>query len=223
MTVISPIFEDAITTVYRGDARALLPLLLDAIPDACVVSDPPYGVAFRSDMDGRWKGVRIAGDETTELLDWVAAVAAPRPTILFGSPKRPRPQRDDYRSTLIWDKGGHVGMGDLRFPWRPNYEHVFVYGTGFAGRRTTSVLRHNAIAFGRNVHPTEKPVALMEELVGKCPPGVILDPFAGSGSTLVAARNRGRRAIGIELDPGHCRTILRRLEPATEADQEVAA
>ena len=109
-------------------------------------------------------------------------------------------------------------MGDLSIPWKPNTEEIYVLGSGFTGRRTGSVIKSLAIAGtvgqagkGTRHHPTQKPVSLMESLITKCPPGIIADPFAGSGSTLIAARNLGRKAIGVELDERYCEVIAKRL------------
>jgi DNA modification methylase len=66
---------------------------------------------------------------------------------------------------------------------------------------------------GRAVHPTQKPLGILSPLIRYSVPGggLVLDPFMGSGSTLLAARQLGRRAIGIELDEGFCRAAVRRL------------
>ena len=61
------------------------------------------------------------------------------------------------------------------------------------------------------LHPTEKPISLMTQIIDTMPPGVILDPFMGSGTTLRAAKDLGRRAIGIEIDERYCEIAVRRL------------
>ena len=77
---------------------------------------------------------------------------------------------------------------------------------------------------GNRLHPTQKPIEALEPLIAAfCEPhGLVLDPFCGSGSTLVAARRTGRNFIGIELDAGHYLTASRRIQPAFHAPQEAA-
>lgn len=109
-------------------------------------------------------------------------------------------------------------MGDVSLPWGNGEEEIYVIGSGFSGRRESNVVRARGYAAGasnRPDHPTPKPVALMEALIEKCPPGVIADPFAGSGGTLLAARNLGRRVIGVELEERYCELIAKRLAQRT--------
>ena len=106
-------------------------------------------------------------------------------------------------------------MGDLSIPWKPNHEEIYVLGDGFVGKRTSGVLYFisdrecNGIVRQRS-HPTEKPLALITELLSKSP-GTILDPFMGSGTTLVAAKALSRKAIGIEIEEKYCEIAVRRL------------
>jgi site-specific DNA-methyltransferase (adenine-specific) len=94
-------------------------------------------------------------------------------------------------------------------------EEIYVIGAGFkkSSPPMRSVIRtteHRSIAVQIG-HPTPKPVGLMELLIAKCPEGVIADPFAGSGATLIAARNLGKKAIGVELEEKYCELIAKRL------------
>jgi site-specific DNA-methyltransferase (adenine-specific) len=79
-------------------------------------------------------------------------------------------------------------------------------------------------ANGTRRHPTEKPVGLMRELIAKCPAGATADPFAGVGTTLIAAKQLGRRAVGVEVRADYCEAAARRLSQLTifEAGAELA-
>lgn len=207
-----PYYEQSGVTIYHGDCREVLP----SVAADVLVVDPPYGISYRSGMTGHDGGTALAGivgDEDVSLRDYVLSAWGDRPAIVFGSWKRPRPA---CRAVLTWDKGDHVGMGDLSLPWKPNTEEIYVIGEGFGGHRGSSVLRclapvtWNSTRNGRT-HPHEKPEALMLALIAKCPSGAVLDPFMGSGSTLVGAKRLGRKAIGIEIDEAYCELAALRL------------
>jgi DNA modification methylase len=203
---MEPYYQDDLVTLYHGDCLELSDLW--TVADV-LVTDPPYGVSFASGWDNRFRDVKIAGDTNLTARDAVLEMWKKKPALVFGSWKMPRPQ--ETKMVLTWDKGT-VGMGDLSIPWFPCTEEIYVLGSGWQGTRSSAVMRH----VGRNeVHPTQKPIPLMCALVAKCPPGVIADPFAGSGSTLVAARNLGRQAIGIELEERYCELIAERLSQQT--------
>lgn len=188
-----------------------------------LVTDPPYGIRYRPPREHRFAGRGIVGDQSTATRDALLDVWGDRPAIVFGSWKRPKPE--GVRALLIWDKGEGCGMGNLSIPWKPNHEEIYVLGHGagdhfFEGRRTSGVLRFKSCATRDREyrHPNQKPVELLRELISKCPPGLgIFDPCAGSGSTLEAARLEGRRALGVEIDPGWIRSALRRLSRPRQA------
>jgi site-specific DNA-methyltransferase (adenine-specific) len=204
-----PYYSDEAVTIYHGDALEILPMLTADV----IVTDPPYGYSYASNRGAPWRGVGIANDESTAARDAVLKGWGDGPAIVFGSWKRPRP--DGVREILIWDKGGSAGMGDLSFPWGASHEEIYVWGSGFNGRRSGTVLTfppmRNRSASETRCHPNEKPVDLMRTLVDKCPPGVVLDPFMGSGTTLRAAKDLGRKAIGIEIDERYCEIAAGRM------------
>ena len=145
----------------------------------------------------------------------------------------------DLKNICVWNKT-NGGMGSL---YRSQHEMVFVFKSGtaphinnvelgkhgryrtnvwtYAGANTFSATRETDLA----MHPTVKPVALVADAILDCSrrSGIVLDAFAGSGTTLVAAERTGRRGYGIELDPLYCDTILTRLCTIAKVDARLAA
>jgi site-specific DNA-methyltransferase (adenine-specific) len=155
----------------------------------------------------------IQGDADTQVRDnslnlWGNQKAA----LVFGTWKANKPEHT--RQTVIWDKTPCGFIGDLALPFGNAHEEIYCLGTvGWQGAREPSVIRAQMLMSAdraRPDHPTPKPVGLMEKLISKTS-GVIADPFAGSGSTLLAARNLGRKAIGVELEEKYCELIANRL------------
>ena len=135
---------------------------------------------------------------------------------MFGTWRVARPPKT--RQVITWHKTSiGPGMGDLSLPWGTATEEIYVLGEGWVGKRRANVIatadqRGNPYGAAALIgHPTPKPVGLLEQLIECAPPGVIGDPFAGGGSTLLAARNLGRSAIGVEVEERYCEIIANRL------------
>lgn len=208
---MEPYYQDDWVTLYHGDCLELADVWTGA---DVLVTDPPYGVAFRSAR--RSAGDRfdkIAGDETVSARNTVLDLWGVRPALVFGTWRAERPA--NVRQRLIWAKGDDPGLGDLSMPWGYGDEEIYVLGDGWTGKRRTNVYRMPKVAAANNPgHPTPKPIPLMESIIddGVPPHWVIADPFAGSGSTLIAARNLGRKAVGVELEGKYCELIAKRLD-----------
>lgn len=199
-------------TLYHGDCREITAWLDTDV----LVTDPPYGLGYESNRNRDKRNVKVgtpvANDKDTTIRDEVLAAWGVKPALLFGKWTCERPVATKAR--LIWDKRVQ-GTGDLNIPWGPTDEEIYVLGSGFVGKRGPNIIRVQMLNSGdanRPNHPTPKPVPLMEALIAKCPPGTIADPFAGSGSTLVAAKLQGRKAIGVELEERYCEIAARRLD-----------
>jgi len=210
--VPKPYFQNDLVTLYHGDCLEIT----DWLKADVLVTDPPYGVAYKSNMD---RGSRtdwhdsIAGDETTEARDSVIELwGDERAALVFGTWKVEKPKRT--RQTVIWDKTPCGFMGDLSIPFGSAHEEIYCLGkNGWTGTREASIVKAQMLMSGdkaRPDHPTPKPIGLMEKLIGKTL-GIVADPFAGSGATLIAARNLGRKVIGIELEEKYCELIANRL------------
>ena len=204
-----PYYQDDNVTLYHADCLTETHLWTAA---AALVTDPPYGMKYVSNF-GKVRTRPILGDGSLHARDTaLAAWGEDKPALVFGTWRLPRPAAT--KQLLIWDKGKSPGMGNISIPWGPSHEEIYVLGNGFTGKRGPSVLQakpYAAASLERPSHPTPKPVALMRQLLVKCPPGIIADPFAGSGATLLAAAQMGRTAVGVELDEEYCELIANRL------------
>lgn len=210
----APYYADDMVTLYHGDCLEITEWLAADV----LVTDPPYGMAYVSNAASYKAGVRrpptdaIAGDDTPEARDRALEVWGNKPALVFGTWRVQRPAK--ARAMVVWDKGDSPGSGALDIPWGPSHEEFYVLGTGWVGKRGPGVIRVDRLhsqSDARPDHPTPKPVSLLEQLILRCPPGVIADPFAGGGSTLIAARNLGRKAIGVEMEERYCEVIAKRL------------
>lgn len=214
MSAAAPYYDDGRVQLFLGDClieRAWLEA--DAL-----VTDPPYGQRYTSNAAKVGRSAPIAGDDSVALRDAALMLWGTKPALVFGTWRAPRPTRT--KQLLVWDKTAGVGpgMGDTTSPWGTSHEELYVLGRGVEfvkpGKRSGSVIAVPGLAAAdpaRRGHPTPKPVKLMHHLI-RHTTGVVADPFAGSGSTLVAARILGRRAIGVEIDEAYAETISKRLE-----------
>ena len=216
---MSVYYQDDFVTLYHGDC-----LTETAWLDADVlVTDPPYGIAWKGvsnyvrkgsgkKLEAKWTD-GIANDQNADARDDVLAKWGNRPAIVFGSWRVARPENTQHR--LIWWKRGHA-PGPANMAFMSQDEEIYILGDGFVKssppmRSVIESKEARSIEVAKIGHPTPKPIGLMETLISRCPDGVIADPFAGSGATLVAARNLGRKAIGVELEEKYCEIIATRL------------
>lgn len=203
----------------------------------CIITDPPFGVKYRSrrsvtkehddfvqDIDNDkdrddaipcfLDAIRNMEDVLADECDmyvftrwdiyaeWVEAVSS-LSDLGF-----------KFKQLLVWDKG-HVGMGDHDASWTASHEMILYCkkGRNLLNKQRSSVLRFDRPDYSTRIHPTEKPVSLLSVFIkiSTRPDALIADPFAGSASTLVAAEQTGRSAIGVEKDMKFYDLAMRRL------------
>jgi len=197
---MTPYYADDLVTIYHGDCR-------EWMPEAdVIVTDPPYGLP----------------NEDAQACAAVILAAEPAVSLVFS----------DWRSShvygalpgkvgeLIWEygwiSGGRTRAKSGVLPTH-NTIHCFGDPLRLAFLDGTIIKRQPGFSSPRQCswakktgHPHEKPLRLMRYLVAGVQGGTILDPFMGSGSTVVAARELGRRAIGIEIEERYCEIAANR-------------
>lgn len=203
-----PYYDEGGITIYHGDAREIDWSRLDVI-----LTDPPYGVGVPYDVhrdDGRgYEGGYWAWLE--EQIEWMTAVA---PLVVFTNRVKALGRIFGWDWIYCWNKPNAMsGLNQL--PVMPHWEPIFAYGV--TGRkdlpRGFDVFSFNPVRPDEDGHPCPKPVSLFVALTERfvLPGQTVLDPFMGSGTTLVAAKACGRRAIGAELSERYCEIAAKRL------------
>jgi site-specific DNA-methyltransferase (adenine-specific) len=213
-----PYYADDQVRLFLGDCREIT----DWLAADVLVTDPPYGRAWRQGRTKRGQQADdshpgIAGDLDTTTRDEALGLWGRRAAVVFGDLMLPTPI--GTKQVLAYRKPIDAGNKGTFGGFRRDLEAIFLIGEWAAGLNgRSSLLATNASLMGgshglagRHQHPHAKPLDVMEQIISACPPGVIADPFAGSGSTLVAARNLGRRAIGVELEERYAEFAARRL------------
>ncbi len=221
---VTPYYQRNGVTLYLGDCAAF------EIACDLIVSDPPYGQKFVSGKsDERW-GEIVGDDDAPGTLERIGhalkKLGRGRHVYLFGNLDLSGLPLCGV-TELIWDKG-MVGMGDLSAPWGPQHERITFanyelskanrakgYGNLSARLRKGSVIRSLRPNSGRvKNHPTEKPVDILRQLIesSSVMGETVYDPFAGSGSTLIAAALEGRSAVGVEITERYCEIAAKRFE-----------
>lgn len=221
--------------ILHGDARDLGGRI--DRPINAIVTDPPFGVNFvsnsvRRQHDSRKFARAIDADESPE-----------KATLLFRQVMKPllpmcaeqcelyvftswqvldvwmplvrRIPDFELKQMLIWEKG-YPGMGDVEANWGCGHEIILYLKKGRrpVPYRRSGILHVERLATKKNIHPTEKPVQLLEILIEMSTDkgDFVVDPFSGSGSTSVAARNLGRDSLAFEVDEEYVKAGRARLE-----------
>lgn len=233
--MIHPYYEQDGITIYHGDCREVLPHLgrVDI-----TLSSPPYNTIAATSASGMMReahhkqlgGYLSHADDMPEpeYAEWMRSVFGRCRMITDGLVwvNHKTRYRDkvaihplsifpwDFYSEVVWDRGGSITLNARKFS--PSHEYLIGFGTPhWWNDGMNSMMTVWRVNPERNVpdHPCPFPLALAEPIIeASCPPfGVVLDPFMGSGTTLVAARRLGRRAIGIEREKAYCDIAINRL------------
>jgi site-specific DNA-methyltransferase (adenine-specific) len=194
-----PYYQDDLITIYHGDCRVFLPYVPTL---ALIVTDPPYGIDHTP--SSYWGKQKIEGDhepfDPAHLLTFGGAV-------IFGA-NHFADKLPPSAGWIVWNKRDRVSRNlpgsDAELAWTDLLNQVRIF---------THVWVPHTLRTEPAYHPTQKPVALMYRILMELGDGedMIVDPYMGSGSTLLAAKSLGQRAIGIEIEERYCEIAASRL------------
>ena len=203
---MKPYYQDSACTIFHGDCREILPQLPKV---DLVLTDPPYGIGrdgskfSTGPTGGGRKAYEFLGWDKMrppkEIFDLIFLVSSSQ--IIWGGNYFCDILPPTMR-WLVWDKGQRIAQSDGELAWTSE-------------QKALRIFTENRMAIQQDgaVHPTQKPESLFKWCLNFFPEAkTILDPFMGSGTTLRAAKDLGRKAIGIEIEEKYCEIAVRRLK-----------
>jgi DNA modification methylase len=209
-----PYYQDDAVTIYHGDCREILPTLQKV---DLVVTDPPYGIGADKNLRANKQhgkacapskdyGIGKWDNKTPDKEIFLNIIALSKFQIIWGG---------NYFSLspspcwLVWDKdNGDNNYADCELAWTNLEAAVRKFRYRWMGMLQEQAGEKKEI----REHPTQKPVPVMKWAITLAPESkTILDPFMGSGTTLRAAKDLGRKAIGIELEEKYCEIAAKRM------------
>jgi len=208
---VTPYYEDDYTCIYHGDCREILPELPKV---DLVLTDPPYGIGVKGVQGSPGKGrgatrTRDYGDVLWDKrpVDWGVLsrlLMMGEYACCWGGNFYPVPPESGW---LVWDKeNSGNNFSDCELAWTNYGCAIRLKKHLWAGMRRKGLEQRH--------HPTQKPLDIMTWCISLCPdnPQTILDPFMGPGTTLRAAKDLQRKAIGIEIEEKYCEIAVKRLQ-----------
>ena len=203
-----PYYQDENVVIYNADCRDVLPTLE---PVDLVLTDPPYGI-------GMAYGTTY-NDDPMAYWEWfkpvISLMRSKSPNVVFTHRQAALREITDWDWCAVWHKP--LALGFSQKGWLNHWEPIFIYGKpvatmGASNRPATpDVFSFNPEKPIVEGHPAPKPLALMKKLTEIFDPATIIDPFMGSGTTLRAAKDLGRKAIGIEIEERYCEIAAKRM------------
>ena len=197
-TAFKPYYDKDGITIYNADCRQVLPFLGKF---GLTATDPPYGIdAGNMNLGAHNKLESSDWDKDTPVRSTIdQAIAGSGQSIIWGGNYFDLPPT---RNFLVWDKTPEMqgrSFAECELAW--------------CSWDSVARLFRYAPTQMKKVHKTQKPLALMQWCLGLVPEAeTVLDPFMGSGTTLVAAKLEGRKAVGIEINEAYCESAAKRLE-----------
>jgi site-specific DNA-methyltransferase (adenine-specific) len=203
VATVKPYYDEDGITIYHGDCREIMP----GITADVLVTDPPYGhggtpkrggaTAGTLDYTNGSLGVALPWDVADD--SWIPLWGGPAAVFMSAARCFAVAQTLGANGLLVYAKTNPHPNGS-------SFEVCLTRGFGVGARHVEAYNAENYLE-----HPTQKPLSVMLFVLGRAPSGTILDPFMGSGTTLVAAKNLGRKAIGIEIEERYCEIAVKRL------------